>query len=498
MLAEIIKVGLLFLTYLVSSTSLVVIFFQISRCAREQALSFFYICLSVGPVFLSFVLSILLVILPNQTAQFYLAVTLLILFCPFVFFPTQFKLLSATIKYLIKEFAEILCQFNLTSMVFYFFIAVIFLLFLNALIFPLTGNDSLEYAQVGRILFNEHNLSIYPVLDSSSTRGFYAPWSHPPAYVVLHFWGFLIQGSADYAGVIRFTAPYFLVATALTLAHFAGSIRSYAGCMAALVYVSTPMVFWGGLDGSVDPLRIATFFSAILAIYIFRHRDKWELSVLVLLLVFALYSHSINILILPIFLALFPLLRSGSWKSRLSYVAVIACISVLLTPSYFKNIYLFGNVVSDMPDLWALDHLQYKEYFAIERGIDGIARKIVNGVLKGWSNLQLFGITYWLFLISTIAWLLGKYKQFGKEIKKLHSRSYTLDLSLMSFTLLIVIGFYSGVILSVLLGLDILIKNARYLLVAQPFISLFIGIFLSRLAGVGRPFSTIIEKKRAI
>ena len=50
-----------------------------------------------------------------------------------------------------------------------------------AVFVPLTQNDALEYAMVGRVLFDTRDLLSYPVLSlGAGNFGFYAPWTPAP------------------------------------------------------------------------------------------------------------------------------------------------------------------------------------------------------------------------------------------------------------------------------------------------------------------------------
>ena len=86
-------------------------------------------------------------------------------------------------------------------------------LMVNTAFLPLIQNDSLEYATVGRLLFESRDLLSYPAIQPElSNSGFYGPWTHPPLYVALIYLFYVFQGQAELPGLILWIAPWFALA----------------------------------------------------------------------------------------------------------------------------------------------------------------------------------------------------------------------------------------------------------------------------------------------
>ena len=86
-------------------------------------------------------------------------------------------------------------SYGIISWIFVFLlIAWVIGLLADTLFMPLTQNDSLEYATVGRLLFELRSLSAYPAIDPTlGSSGFFGPWTHPPLYPALIYFTNLLQ-----------------------------------------------------------------------------------------------------------------------------------------------------------------------------------------------------------------------------------------------------------------------------------------------------------------
>ena len=115
-------------------------------------------------------------------------------------------------------------------------------LLVNTAFLPLIQNDSLEYATVGRLLFESRDLSTYPAIHPELSRsGFYGPWTHPPLYVALIYLMYIFQGHAEIPGLMLWIAPWFALAGTGLVFAFGNLTSRVTGILSALVFISVPL-----------------------------------------------------------------------------------------------------------------------------------------------------------------------------------------------------------------------------------------------------------------
>lgn len=440
--------------------------------------------LGLGPLLLGAVLNTLLWIAPGKGGWFYVAGTLGIMFgigaSGFRTARLQFQALAEMSRELISPIVHLnfLTPF---AMVLWFLVIA---LLASAFFSPVTANDSLEYLQAARAVYLAADSSVYPPLDSGVTGGIYGPWSHPPAYVISLTWAYLLQGGAEGAGAAKLVAPYFAIASALLLMCVLGGPKKISGTLAAILLLTTPFYFSSAMQGSVDSLRIYPFTLSILSLVALVRQEQGSIPVAALAVAAALYTHSVGVLIIPMMIAIGVLYGGGELKGRLKVLGTCVALGVLLTsPFYFSNFLLYGAVVSDQPALWGLQFLQYDEYFRITRGLDTQYQRLMFGLLQGLTSYRLFGLSYLLLVLCVGHWLFRGILAFrGTSWRQLSSWGDGLsDIGRLSLLSLLI--FYGGVVLSMMLGQDTLIKNARYILTMQPYVALFPALWIASLLG---------------
>lgn len=343
----------------------------------------------------------------------------------------------------------------------------------NALLVPLTQNDSLEYAIVGRALFEARSLGAYPQIHpDAGSSGFFGPWTHPPLYVALLYIANVVQGHADAPGLMRLVAPWGLIAATGVVRALGAQVSRRAGLLAALVTLSTPLLFLGADSALLDALPVLGLLLAAAAIVGIESSSTRRGLALGLALALALWTHSQAVLFIP--LAGAALLARNGWRHprpTLREAAVAgAVVLVLASWPYLRNLALFGSLVSDNPRVFALPQQAWPDYFRTGRGVDHWTAIVQYGWFKGWSALEAYGFAFWILLLGLA--LRGKPAP-GEETQ---SSVFRVSLALLGCYLL-------GVVASTLLGLDLMIKNERYLLVVVPFVALAGALGLQRAFG---------------
>lgn len=342
---------------------------------------------------------------------------------------------------------------------------------------PVTGNDPLEYMTAARLVADARSLDGYPFLDGEATGGFMAPWTHPPSYLSLIAFSYWLQGSADYAGAAKFLAPYFVGAQALLLIVFAERGRRLAGPLAALLCLSTPIYFHVAAIFHIDPMRIATFTAAGVAVWLLAPRMTLGAAIIAGVAVGAShFSHSIGFLTLAFMLPLYVLTARGSVMECVRIGAVMTAVSVLIVaPFAWKNIAVFGALLQDAPVIWTYPEIRYEETLAVDRGLFTVPLKIFAGALRGFTQPDMFGLLYWALAASLAATL--AHLGFGKTIAL--ARDAVFRRTALSVALILSGGYIAFLLLTIALGVDTAIKNLRYVLTIQPFIAVALAHLLT-------------------
>lgn len=358
-------------------------------------------------------------------------------------------------------------------------------MFLLAILLPLSSNDPLEYALVGREIYLQREMSAYPLMSSAaSVSGMYAPWTHPPLYVGLVFMGNVLQGNADLPGYMKLVAPT-LTATSVLLIYWLGSqMNRRVGLLSAIIFLSTPFLFSQAVDAAIDALAIQGLLAAIIAILVCRPMSLLRGQVISgVLLGLSLWSHSQAILFPALLGAAVLVVYGGRINSQFIRTVVVICFVGMLVGCwpYVRNIFIFGGPISDNNAVFALHVLDWTSYFRESRGYDHIADRIQYGIFKGWFSIAIFGASWWFASV-------------GFAVLTWNRSSAIAQVRPILLTCLGIIAIYlTGTAISVILGTDLMIRNDRYMLVLMPYISVLGGWGMYKLAGL---FQNSIDGER--
>lgn len=351
--------------------------------------------------------------------------------------------------------------------------AIALVIFITAVATPLYNNDPLEYAMSGRILFETRNLYIYPPIQPGLvSSGFFGPWSHPPLFVALIYFADILQGAtAD--NVTKLISPWFAYAAA-ALAFGIGALKDRSvGSLAAIFVLTTPLIFQSSTIAHIDTLPLAGFALALAAITGFQPRLYRSALLQGALVGVALWTHSQALLFIPVMLA--AVVLYFGWKDiralvTYSALSLTATLAVASGP-YIHNYLLFGTPITDLPEVFALTSLHWDEYFRLSRGYASWPDRIQFGILKAWTTPD-FGLTYWLMALG-VMWF--GFRAF-KAVKWSKLRKGQLDFVPDQWLLAplgALICYWGGVVVSTLLGFDLMIRNDRYQIVTLPAAALF-------------------------
>ena len=351
------------------------------------------------------------------------------------------------------------------------------ILIVFAVFVPLTQNDALEYAMVGRMLFETRDLFSYPVLNPAAVNsGFYAPWTHPPLYVSIIYIANVIQGHADIPGLMRLISPWCaLSATGLVYAIGCMGGR-ITGLLAAVFFLSTPMFFLGAGSALIDPLPVLGISLVLCTVIAIEGAPVICGVVQGLTLGCALWAHSQTVLFIPLSIAALAL-KKGWREPRAFLLQVIVLLStaglIAAWPSG-RNLLLFGSIISDNPAVFALKELLWAEYFSMARGLESWPEKIQYGIFKGWFALEAYALGFWCMSLGVVLYL-----------ARLHRRHIWTQLRRGDFSQIpehwlfvpfgIALIYIGGAFWSALLGIDQMIRSERYMLVILPCVAVLAG-----------------------
>ncbi len=340
---------------------------------------------------------------------------------------------------------------------------------------PLAQNDALEYATIARVLFDHRDILSVPVLDpTANAYGAYYPWTHPPAYVSLVYLAYAAQGHADAPGLMRLIAPWGLICCTWITYTVASLIDRRVAAAAALMVMAAPLLFLGATAALIDSLPVMALILAV-SFVVGMNGEWWRRALLTGGIIgLGLWTHSESVLILPLVAACI-FCRRGLFDLRGAAkevaVALFAALVVGLWP-YLRNFVLFGSIISDNPPVFRIPGQYWNEYFSVMRGVGTLPSRIQYGLLKGWFAPEAFGLAYWL-LLPALAGIAVAYGRRWREA--LAGDGIRADLAVVWLCMVVVACYHLGVLFTIVLGEDTLIKNERYALLALPAVAILAG-----------------------
>lgn len=355
---------------------------------------------------------------------------------------------------------------------------------------PVMANDPLEYFSVARAIYETKALSgVYPLLDTGLSNGFYAPWTHPPGFALQIALGYLVQGSANHAGAAKFLDVYVL-ATLMALVYvWAGGRTRWRGPVGALFIPLTPLLFREVYEIHIDVVRIGVWTAAFLILPAWfrslRLRDSIALGIVVGM---AMFVHSIGLLFWALFLGLIIVMRSSRPGAMLVQSLVAAAVSLaVVLPDYLQNVALYGRVIGDSAPLWEIEELRLPEFVYEQRGLITVGDRLRNGVLVLFSAGYL-GRAHLLALIAVIL-LVGQavWRARWRPWPAIQRLCLPIDINVWSVAYL---GFVGVLLLSAVAGIEIVIKNVRYLMTMAGLAPVLVVVIADRLLVAARRTSS--------
>ncbi|MEM7300226.1 MAG: glycosyltransferase family 39 protein [Pseudomonadota bacterium] len=346
------------------------------------------------------------------------------------------------------------------------FVLVLFfgIVAVTSMMLPPSANDPLEYLTVARAIFENKALTgVYPLTNPDLANGFYAAWTHPPGFSLILAWPMFVQGSAKVAGAATMANVFNLFAFSFLVYAFAGQARRYRGIIAALIVALTPILLFETYDLHVDVVRIGIWTAVILLFASWIQNPDWKSSLFFgLCSGLAIFAHSIGWLVLGIsagLIAVFWIFR-GIRNPQMAWVAFAAAVAVVL-PDLIINLIRSGSFVADTVPVWEIEELNTEEHLRSVRGISNLTDIVLNGFLRVYWDWALLGPAHGLMLLLVVINFIGLAVR--RKIRWSVARTRWTRPNTITVGIWTLIGFSAIVALSILLEMELIVKNPRYL-----------------------------------
>ena len=339
-----------------------------------------------------------------------------------------------------------------------------------ALILPITENDAIQYVLVSGMMYERSSVAFYPVIEPDPQSGFYAVSSHPIGFMGLYLWTFMAQGGTGSLSLIKLASPAFVFFTLLALTSISWEKSRLVAFTSALILLATPVYFFQSTLLSIDSFRI--YLLVVAAVWLFetavrgnKHAGlRWAAG---LFCGFSMFSHSINLVFTVPLLGLgYLAVANGPIAKRLNTIIVVALVAIVVGGERIaSNLLQFGMPVYDFLPVYELSFLRYADHVWGSAGMVTSWDRVTSGVLRSWTDLRSFGLSYWIFLAALSGWAIN-WPTVG----------WVTGLEKMQ---VVVVGaFLLLAAATVAMGSPVFVTNARYLVTVQPFIASVGALFL--------------------
>lgn len=441
--------------------------------------------LGIAPLLVSLILFFLFLIIPNKEGAVYVAGVFIVFLLILLFtISTKEKQVAylplISFKKLMKEQKDFLVFLVLS-------IAVMGYIFFQAIAFPISSHDGTVYATMGRILSREKNLNNFPTKVPDQTGFYFSGGQHPPGLPLIYAWGNFLSGTdSDYfqRTVSPMYALYLLILLWLVLKERAMNFKKkstdYAPIIGVILLLITPAFIWQAFENSIDPLRMFFVFASFVILWKTIQEKSFKLLILLgSVSGLALYSHASSTLIFAILILLLMFFLPFHFWKKVSYTLIFACVVVVIGGGqYIINYTRFNNILGQ--STYGLTEIKVKNFYSSAQSafVDqagsltiapkiSLSRELIFGRLQVFARPELFGISYYLFILALIYWLKTKRKE---KLDKIFLAGFLL------FAIPVIYKFY---------------LNRRYILTVQPIVVYFGSIY------AGQIYESLKKKKMA-
>jgi len=344
---------------------------------KKKVIFPFIFALAVSPVFISFLLYLIFLVFPGYSYNFYRVFLLL--------FSLLFLFIALFVYFRDKDREKIEIDFS-----FVLPLAVSSVIFFNVPHF-FADYDPLSYALIGKTIFKLSSLTAYPFVDIGAQRPIFSYFYHPPVLPMLYVFLYLFKleflmyfvGAYFYSVLIFFLFAFFKKETGILPAFF------------VILFVAfTPGFFELSRSNFTGSIRM--LFFALSLFYI----SRYSLNSLPVVLSggFALFSHSIGLLILPcLFFSQVLKDKRIDFKKHFVGFSLIVFIGGI---QYLLNIYKFHalDTRSYLLAIYGSIGQHFVKYQFDERHLIGLVDRLKNGYFNFFFNFKMFVLSFWILI----------------------------------------------------------------------------------------------------
>ena len=182
--------------------------------------------------------------------------------------------------------------------------------------------------------------------------------------------------------------------------------------------------------------------------------SKTKILILGIFIGFTIYIHSTGILAPAFIFLIYIIFSNRGCKQKSLDLFAIGLIGFLIGGwQYLANMIEFGIPIHDTMPVWELEWLDFPRYREYSRLIFDYPTKIIFGVLRGFHETRAYGFANWV-MIATIIFF---YKRIWAD-------------SMAKISIAVISFYYLLMVITMIAGTDLVIKNPRYLLTIHFFV----------------------------
>lgn len=486
-------IGLIF-SYFLATTAFACVFHKLRFPARSGAANFLLAWL-LGPMGVAWVLWVLLRFLPGLPPAVYMSAIMGVAALTIILLRERAQeILGETWRYL-SALPDLVTWENIRSNLLgsglLLGAAILFLVTaFNILAMPIMASDPLEYASLSRVLAADRSLDNYP-LDPSLDTGFYARSAHPPAFHMMIVWAYFFEGGETSSRLLRIIQLHYLIGSCALMAfvcHRENAPSVVRMGFGVLFLLGTPFYIALVTSFHIDPIRIPLMFLGMVVTHRLLMRLDYEggdtepnkrpfiIPALITGLVVGLgmFAHSIGLLLLPFAQSAYFFVCKQSFIRRCLICTVLGLTALFIGAGQFvQNTVDYGVPLHDSEPVWEHEEVDHKTDVRFRRDLVHFEQRVTNGLLVWFSRAELYGQVHWFALIFGLI--------FWRSIwNDLQSRVYAMGMLL----------FYALAVLTMSIGVDMVIKNIRYMLTVMPFV-----VYVAA-TGAARAHEAVLERVR--
>jgi len=439
----------------------------------------------LGPALIALLLWIGFKIFPSLSQTSYIAAILLPLAAVNVVFRSAFRVVvrdvGALCHYALRHLSLRVIRRNLVASGLFFGATTLFLVTVyNLLVMPVIASDPLEYASLARLIAEQRSLAGYP-LDPSLETGFYARSSHPPAYHLMIAWAYFFEPNEIFSSrLFRLIQIHYLFGIVMVMFFAAwrpGKIGYIQAALAILLLLGTPFYISLATAFHIDPVRIPLMFLGMVFVYRlllrldFSNQPSRSLreSIIPAMITgfvvgLGMFTHSIGLLLLFFSTSAYFFLCRQPLSLRFAIPTIIGLTALLIGSGQFvENTIQFGVPLHDTEPVWELESVDHKTDVRFRRDLADTGQRLGNGLFVWFSNPDLYGQSHWLALGFGLVFFRSIWRDRA-------SRVYILAM----------LEFYLIAVVTMAVGVDMVIKNIRYMLTVLPFIAYVAAVGVTR------------------